>query len=150
MPWRDQDRGTSRTYDAEYKRKRLACLRAASWRCEIKIDGVCIGAASEADHADLLALGDAPVAHGRVRRDPGAVQRRDSGKIEVGGDAQNEVFIDDDAVGVSAVGDTPAVFVQGAVGEGLVWAELLKASPAMGGRCGPNRPGSRRPQGRPA
>ena len=87
---------------------------------------------AEADHADLLALGDAPVAHGRVGRDPGAEQRRDSGKIEVGGDAQNEAFIDDDAVGVAAVGDAPEVLVRGVVGEGLVRAELLKASPAMG------------------
>ena len=87
---------------------------------------------AEADHADLLALGDAPVAHGRVRRDPGAVQRCDPGEIEVGGEAQNEAVIDDDAVGVSAVGDPPEMFVRGAEGEGLVWAELLKASLAMG------------------
>ena len=60
---------------------------------------------AEADHADLLALGDAPVAHGRVGRDPGAEQRRGSGEVEVGGDAQDEVFVDDDAVGVAAVGD---------------------------------------------
>ena len=87
---------------------------------------------AEADHADLLALGDAPVAHGRVRRDPGAVQRRDPGRIEVGGDAQNEAFIDDDAVGVSAVGDAPEVLVRGTVGQDLVRAELLKAGLAMG------------------
>ena len=31
---------------------------------------------AETDHANLLALGDAPVAHGRVGRDPGAEQRR--------------------------------------------------------------------------
>ena len=86
---------------------------------------------AEADHADLLALGDAPVAHGRVRRDPGAEQRRDPGKIEVGGEAQNELFIDDDAVGVAAVGDAPEVFVRRAVGEDLVWAEL-KAAGASG------------------
>jgi AraC-like DNA-binding protein len=60
------------------------------------------------------------------------VQGRDPGKIEVGVDAQNEAFIDDDAVGISAVGDAPEVFVRGAEGEGLVWAELLKAGLAMG------------------
>ena len=60
---------------------------------------------AETDDADLLALGDAPVAHRRVGRDPGAEQRRGPGEIEVGGDAQDEAFIDDDAVGVAAVGD---------------------------------------------
>ncbi len=78
------------------------------------------------------AFGDPPVAHGLVRRDPGAKQRCDPGKIEVGGDAQNKAFIDDNTVRVAAVGDAPEVFVRGAVGEDLVWAELLKASPAMG------------------
>ena len=60
---------------------------------------------AEADDADLLALGDAPVAHRRVGRDPGAEQRRGPGEVEVGGDAQDEVLVDDDAVGVAAVGD---------------------------------------------
>ena len=64
--------------------------------------------------------------------DSGAEQRRGPGKIEVGGDTQDERFIDDDAVGVSAVGDAPEVFVRGAVGLDLVWAELFKASLAMG------------------
>ena len=68
---------------------------------------------AEADDADLLALGDAPVAHRRVGRDPGAEQRRGPGEIEVGGDAQDEAFIDDDAVGVAAVGDAPEVFCPG-------------------------------------
>lgn len=40
---------------AEYRRARLACLKAARWRCQIRIAGICIGAASEADHADQLA-----------------------------------------------------------------------------------------------
>jgi hypothetical protein len=39
---------------AEYKRARLACLRKAGWRCEIRLEG-CQGAASEADHAEQLA-----------------------------------------------------------------------------------------------
>jgi len=42
--------------------------------------------------------------HRGVRRDAGAEQRRGCGGIEVGGDAQNEMFIDDDAFGVAAVG----------------------------------------------
>ena len=68
---------------------------------------------AETDHANLLTLGDAPVAHGRVCCDPGAEQRRGSGEIEVGRDAQNEAFVDDDAIGVAAVGDASEVLVRG-------------------------------------
>jgi hypothetical protein len=38
-------------YNAEYRRKRLECLRRANWRCEIRLDG-CQGAASECDHVE--------------------------------------------------------------------------------------------------
>ena len=86
---------------------------------------------AETDHADLLALGDAPVAHRRVGRDPGAEERRGSGEIEVGRDAQDEVLVDDDAVGVAAVGDAAEVLVRGVVGEGHVRAELLEAGLAV-------------------
>ena len=71
-----------------------------------------VAQSAETDDADLLALGDAPVAHGRVGRDPGAEQRRGSGEIEVGRNAQNETFVDDDAVGVAAVGDASEVLVR--------------------------------------
>jgi hypothetical protein len=40
---------------AEYRAARLACLKAARWKCEIRIPGTCIGAASQADHTDGLA-----------------------------------------------------------------------------------------------
>lgn len=50
MAWRPQDRQNPGYGTAEYKRKRLACLRRANWRCEIRIAGVCTGAASQADH----------------------------------------------------------------------------------------------------
>jgi hypothetical protein len=40
---------------AEWRKARDACLRAARWRCQIQVVGVCIGAASEADHTDQLA-----------------------------------------------------------------------------------------------
>ena len=36
---------------------------------------------------------------------PGAEQRRGAGEVEVGRDAQDEALVDDDAVGVAAVGD---------------------------------------------
>ena len=88
---------------------------------------------AEADHADLLALGDAPVAHGRVGRDAGAEERRGPGEVEVRGDAQDEALVDDDAVGVAAVGDRGRpVLVRRVVGEGQVRAELLEAGLAVG------------------
>ena len=55
-----------------------------------------------------------------------------AGEIEVGGDAQNEVLVDDDAVGVAAIGDASEVLVRRVVGEDHVRAELLKASLALG------------------
>ncbi len=53
MPWRPQDRRAS--YGADYRRKRDAAMRNANWRCEIRIEGICIGAASECDHIDGVA-----------------------------------------------------------------------------------------------
>jgi 5-methylcytosine-specific restriction endonuclease McrA len=53
MPW-ETARKTSAYSSAEYRRKRLACLRAAQWRCQIRLEG-CRGAASEVDHIDQLA-----------------------------------------------------------------------------------------------
>ena len=82
---------------------------------------------AETDHADLLALRDARAAHGRVGRDPGTQQRRGSGKVEVGRNAEDEVFIDDDAVGVAAVGDRGGSVLVGRVErERHVRAEVLK------------------------
>src|SRR3989454_11295213 len=83
------------------------------------------------DHANFLALCDAPVAHGRVCRDSSAEERRGSGEVQVGWDAQDEAFVDDDAVGVATVGHTSEVLVRGVEGECQVWAELLKASTAL-------------------
>ena len=52
MPW-DNDpaarRKSNATYNAEYKRKRLAALRRANWRCERRLPG-CQGAASQTNH----------------------------------------------------------------------------------------------------
>lgn len=55
MPWRPQDRQNPGYSTPEYKRKRLACLKRANWRCEIQVPGVCIGAASQADHIHGIA-----------------------------------------------------------------------------------------------
>src|ERR1035441_747002 len=81
---------------------------------------------AETDHANLLAFGDAPVAHGRICCDASAEERCGPGEIEVGGDSQNEVFIDDDAIGVATVGDASAVLVRGVEGEGQVRSESTR------------------------
>jgi hypothetical protein len=53
MAWRKQDR--TGNYDTAWRRARLACLRRTRWRCEIRLEGICIGAASEVDHIDGIA-----------------------------------------------------------------------------------------------
>ena len=50
----------------------------------------------------------------------------------MGGDVQNEVFVDDNAFGVPAVGNASEMFVRGIEGENLVRAQLLQAIPAIG------------------
>lgn len=58
MPWRNDPesrRRSAETYDSpEYRRARLACLKAAKWRCQIRLEG-CQGAASQTDHTDQAA-----------------------------------------------------------------------------------------------
>ena len=53
-------------------------------------------------------------------------------RFEVRGDAQDEPLVDDDAVGVAAVGDASEMLVRRVVGEGQVRAELLEAGLALG------------------
>ena len=94
-----------------------------------------VAQSAQTDHANFLALGDAPVMHRRIRGDPGAEQRRGCGEIEIRRDAQDEVFIDDDAFGVAAVGPASKVLVRGVEGEDHVRAELFKASFAVWARA---------------
>ena len=86
---------------------------------------------AQADDADLLALGHAPVAHRRVGGDSGAEQRRGPGKIEVGRNAENKALVDDNAVGVPSIRHAASVLVGEVVREGHVGAELLKAGLAL-------------------
>src|SRR6266446_2582067 len=90
-----------------------------------------VAKSTETDHANFLALGDAPVMHRRVSRDPGAKQRRGCGKIKIGWEAQNEVFIDDDAFRVAAVGHASEVLIRRVESEDHVRAELLEAGLAL-------------------
>ena len=68
---------------------------------------------------------------------PAPEERRSSGEAEVGGDAQHEVLIDDDALGVATVGHSAEVLVPGVEGESQVRAELLEVRFAV--RAGPIR-----------
>src|SRR5438067_1721171 len=90
-----------------------------------------VAQSAQTDHANFLALGHSPMMHRRVGRDPGAEQRRGSGEIEVGWKTQNEMFIDDDAFGVAAVGHASEVLVRRVKGEDHVRAELLETSLAL-------------------
>src|SRR6266700_3548783 len=90
-----------------------------------------VAQSAKTDYANFLALGDAPMMHGRVCRDPSTKKWRSSGKIKIGGDAQDEAFVNDDAFGVAAVGHASEVFVRRVEGEDHVRAELLKASLAL-------------------
>jgi 5-methylcytosine-specific restriction protein A len=60
MPWRNSPedrRRSSQAYSAAYRRNREQCLRLANWRCQIRLEGICIGAASQADHIVSVAEG---------------------------------------------------------------------------------------------
>lgn len=53
MPWKntpDDRRRSSSAYDARYRRNREKAMRRDNWRCQIRIPGICITAASECDH----------------------------------------------------------------------------------------------------
>lgn len=48
---------SSRTTTSEHRRRRLRVLGRAGYRCEIRYDGVCAGAATEFDHVIPIAEG---------------------------------------------------------------------------------------------
>jgi hypothetical protein len=54
MPW--QTAKKSPAYNkAAWRRARNNAMKRANWRCEIRVPGICIGAATQVDHADQLA-----------------------------------------------------------------------------------------------
>jgi 5-methylcytosine-specific restriction protein A len=60
MPWandRESRRRSAAGYGAAYRLNRDERMRRASWRCEIRLEGVCILAASECDHIVSVADG---------------------------------------------------------------------------------------------
>ena len=93
---------------------------------------------AEPDHAHLLPLARSPLAEGRVRRDPGAEERRRLGGVEVRRDLEREGLVADVLLGVTAEGHAPRVLVGPVVGEHeLVGAELLES--VLAARAGPAR-----------
>ena len=55
MPWDKtpaERRQDSQRYGAKWRRVRDAHLRKVGWRCEIRLEGVCIGAATQVDHIE--------------------------------------------------------------------------------------------------
>src|SRR5262249_11019663 len=91
-----------------------------------------VAQSAETDEANFRALGNAPVAHGRVRCDAGTQKRRDAGEIEIGRDAQDKPFVHHYAIRVATIGNASEVLVRKVVSEGHVPAELLKTSLALG------------------
>src|SRR5439155_20029737 len=69
--------------------------------------------------------------HRRVCGDPSAEERCSSSDIQVRRQSQDEMFIDDDGVGVTAIGDAAKVFVRRVESERHVWAELLEVTFAI-------------------
>src|SRR5689334_10187865 len=90
-----------------------------------------VAQSAESYDANFLALGDAPMAHWRVRCDPGAEERRGSGGIELGRDAQDKAFVHNDAIGVATIGDASEVLVREVVGEGQFRTEILETGLAF-------------------
>src|SRR6267378_2919231 len=87
---------------------------------------------AETDDAHLFAPADAPVPHGRVRRDSGAKQRSGPSEVEVLRDAQDKPLVHDHALGVSAISDASQMLVGKIVGQSEIRAELLLARQALG------------------
>ena len=53
MPWKNTPgdrRRSSAAYDAGYRRNRERAMKRDRWRCQLRIPGICITAASECDH----------------------------------------------------------------------------------------------------
>ncbi len=86
-----------------------------------------VAQSAESHHADFLPLSDAPMAHGRVRRDAGAEQRCGSSQVQVRGDLQHKALINHDRIGIAAIGDASQVLVRGVVSERPLRAELFEA-----------------------
>src|SRR5579872_7062674 len=106
----------------------------------MRAEGVCqlqahVSQAAEAHDAHFLAFADLPMAQRRKRSDASAEQGRDPRGIEIFGDGQNKILIDDDEVGVAAKGGAAGNLIFAIVGScesGGPIAKLLEAFFAVG------------------
>src|SRR5215831_7843784 len=82
---------------------------------------------TKTNYTNFLSFGYTVAAHGRIGSDASAQERRGVGKIQVLRKAQNEMFIDHNTIGVTAVGNAAQMSVRSVIGESHVRAELLDA-----------------------
>ena len=87
---------------------------------------------SEADYSDFLSFGDSPLAHWRISGDSSAEERRGPGEIEVRRYAQHKSFIHNNALGISAVGNTSQVLIRSIEGISRIGAKLFETCLALG------------------
>src|SRR5579871_3736719 len=73
---------------------------------------------AKANDADLAAFADFPVMQRRIGSDTGAQQRRSARWVKAVGNTKDVVLVDDDAIGIAAVGYPAQKFVGAVVGEG--------------------------------
>src|SRR6201993_81694 len=79
---------------------------------------------SQTDNGNLFPGARLPMAQGRVERDAGTEQRCAGVEWQIGGHAQHIILVDDDSVGVTAVG-RGAFFVPSVVGPHRLHAAVL-------------------------
>ena len=94
-----------------------------------------VAQAAETDDADLLSLGDLRVTQRRIRGNTCAQKRSGAGKIDLGRNSESKGLVDNDAVGIAAVGDATKDFVREVIGQrDAVFAEdfvTIEAGGAM-------------------
>src|SRR5580658_7574445 len=86
----------------------------------------------KADHTNALSLADIPVAQRRISRDARAEQRSGGSQVEFGRNLKNEMFIGDDVVRVSPVGNRTIVIAAVVRPDRLLLAVLLLPVAATG------------------
>ena len=87
--------------------------------------------ATETNDTDLLPFQVAPATHRRVGGDPGTKQRRHSGQVEIEGNFEYKILIDDDTLRVASIGDSAQVFVRRVISKCRIGAELFDVGLAM-------------------
>jgi hypothetical protein len=90
-----------------------------------------VSKSTNADNTNSLASGDLPVAQRRVCSDTGTQQGSSSGKVQVLGDAKNEVLVNNNAVRVATLSDSSEMLIDTTVSPYLVVAVVLVANLAV-------------------